>query len=83
MCKLHCAHIRTAWLCSPYAKLAGKVHMPNWPVCSTEMSHIWSVLKQKIRQRRAQTVEQMKSYIIQEWGNILKIQQLIYLVPQC
>ena len=80
--KPHTASITTAWL------RRRRVRVLNWPACSPDLSpieNIWHIMKQKIRQRRPRTVEQLESYIRQEWDNIPlpKLQQLVSSVPRC
>ena len=57
------------------------------PACSPDLSpieNVWRIMKRRIRQRRPQTVEQLKSCIHQEWAKIqfAKLQQLISSVPK-
>jgi len=79
--KPHSVHITTAWL------LSRRVQMLNWPDCSPDLSpteNIWCIMKRKIRQRKPWTVEQLKSYIRQEWDiSLSKLQQLILSAPKC
>ncbi len=54
--KPHTAAIKTAWLHSR------RVHVLNWPTCSPNLSpieNIWHIIKQKICQRRPQTLQQL------------------------
>ena len=79
--KPHTASITTAWL------RRRRVRVLNWPACSPDLSpieNIWRIMKRKIRQRRPRTVEQLESYIRQEWDNIPlpKLQQLVSSVPR-
>ena len=79
--KPHTASITTAWL------RRRRVRVLNWPACSPDLSpieNIWRIMKWKIRQRRPRTVEQLESYIRQEWDNIPlpKLQQLVSSVPR-
>ncbi len=65
--KPHTAAITTAWLHS------GRVRVMNWPACSPDLSpieNIWRILKRKIRQRQPQTLQQLETYIRQEWDQI-------------
>ncbi len=65
--KPHTAAITTAWLRSR------GVRVLNWPACSTDISpieNIWCIIKQKIHQRRPQTLQQLETYIRQEWDQI-------------
>ncbi len=67
--KPHTAAITTAWLCSR------RVQALNWPACSPVLSpikNIWHIIKRKIRQRRPQTLQQLETYIWQEWEQIPK-----------
>ena len=62
--KPHSACVITAWLRSK------RVRVLDWPACSPDLSLIENVsciIKRKIRQWRPRTVEQLKSYIKQEW----------------
>ncbi len=65
--KPHTAAITTAWLRSR------RVRVLNWPACSPDLSpieNIWPIIKQKIRQRRPRTLQQLEAYIRQEWDQI-------------
>ncbi len=66
--KPHTAAITTAWLRSRRVRVA-----LNWPACSPDLSpieNIWRIIKQKIHQRRPQTLQQLETYIRQEWDQI-------------
>ncbi len=74
--KPHTAAITTAWLRSR------RVRMLNWPACSPDLSpieNIWCINKRKIRQRWPRTLQQLETYIRQEWDQIptQKLQKLI------
>ncbi len=65
--KPHTAAITTAWLHSR------RVRVLNWPACSPDLSpieNIWCILKWKICQRWPQTLQQVETYIRQEWDQI-------------
>ncbi len=65
--KPHTAAITTAWLRSR------RVRVLNWPACSPDLSpieNIWHIIKRKIRQRQPQTLQQLETYIRQEWDQI-------------
>ncbi len=79
--KPHTAAITTAWLHSR------RVRVLNWPACSPDLSpieNIWHIIKRKIRQRRPRTLQQLETYIRQEWDQIPtpKHQQLITSMPR-
>ncbi len=74
--KPHTAAITTARLGSR------RVRVLNWPACSPYLSpieNIWCIIKWKIRQRWPQTLQQLETYIRQEWDQIPtpKLQKLI------
>ncbi len=78
--KPHTAAITTAWLRSR------RVWVLNWPVCSPDLSpieNIWHIIKRKICQRQPQTLQQLETYIWQEWDQIPtpKLQKLITSMP--
>ncbi len=78
--KPHTAAI-TAWLRSR------RVRVLNWPACSSDLSpieNIWRIIKRKIHQRRPQTLQQLETYIRQEWDQIPtpKLQKLITSMPR-
>ncbi len=77
--KPHTAAITTAWLRSR------RVRVLNWPACSPDLSeNIWRIIKRKIRQRRPRTLQQLETYIRQEWDQIPtpRLQKLITLMPR-
>ena len=79
--KPHTAAITTAWL------RRRRVRVLNWPTCSPDLSpieNIWRIIKLKIRQRRPRTLQQLETYIRQEWDQIPtpKLQTLITLMPR-
>ncbi len=79
--KPHTAAITTAWLHSR------RVRVLNWPACSTDLSpieNIWRIIKWKIHQRRPRTLQQLETFIRQEWDQIPtpKLQKLITSMPR-
>ncbi len=79
--KPHTAAIATAWLRSR------RVRVLNWPACSPDLSpieNIWHIIKQKIRQRRPQTLQQLETYIRQKWDQFPtpKLQKIITSMPR-
>ncbi len=65
--KPHTAAITTAWLRSR------SVRVLNWPACSPDLSpieNIWRIIKRKISQRWPQTLQQLETYIREEWDQI-------------
>ncbi len=65
--KPHTAAITTAWLHSR------RVRVLNWPACSPDLlplENIWPIIKRKICQRRPRTLQQLETYIWQEWDQI-------------
>ncbi len=80
--KPHTAAIIIAWLRSR------RVRVLNWPACSPDLSpieNIWCIIKRKIHQRRPQTLQQLETYIRQEWDQIPtpKLQKLLTSMPRC
>ncbi len=79
--KPHTAAITTAWLRSR------RVRVLNWPACSPDLSpieNIWRIIKRNIRQRWPRTLQQLETYIRQEWDQIPtpKLQKLITSMPR-
>ncbi len=79
--KPHTAAITTVWLRSR------RVRVLNWPACSPDLSpieNIWHIIKRKIRQRRPQTLQQLETYIRQEWDQVPtpKLQKRITSMPR-
>ncbi len=79
--KPHTAAITTAWLHSR------RVWVLNWPACSPDLppiENIWHNIKRKIRYRQPRTLQQLETYIRQEWDQIPtpKLQKLITLMPR-
>ncbi len=77
----HTAAITTAWL------RRRRVRVLNWPASSPNLSpieNIWHIVKWKIRQRQPRTLQQLETYIRQEWVQIPtpKLQKLITLMPR-
>ncbi len=80
-CKPHTAAITTAWLRSR------RVRVLNWPACSPDLSpieNIWRIIKWKIHQRWPWTLQQLETYIRQEWDQIptTKLQKHITSLPK-
>ncbi len=79
--KPHTAAITTAWL------RTRRVWVLNCPACSPDLSrieNIWHILKRKIHQRWPRTLQQLETYIRQEWDQIPtpKLQKLITSMPR-
>ncbi len=79
--KPHTAAITTAWLRSR------RVRVLNCPACSPALSpieNIWRIIILKTHQRRPQTLQQLETYIRQEWDQIPtpKLQKLITSIPR-
>ncbi len=80
--KPHTAAITTAWLRSR------RVLVLNWPSCSPDISpveNIWQIITWEIRQRRQRTLQQLETYIRQEWDQIPKpkLQKFLTWIPRC
>ncbi len=79
--KPHTAAITTAWLRSR------RVRALNWPACSPDLSpieNICRIIKQKVCQRWPRTLQQLETYIRQEWDQIPTsiLQKLITSMPR-
>ncbi len=80
--KPHTAAITTAWL------RCRRVRVLNWPAWTPDCSPIKNILriiKWKIRQRWLRTLQQLETYIRQEWDQIPtpKLQKLIPSMHRC
>ncbi len=81
--KPHTAAITTAWLRS------WRVRVLNWPACSPDLSPIENIRRKIIKWKNCQrwpwTLQQLETYIRQEWGQIPtpKLQKLITSMPRC
>lgn len=79
--KPHTARITSAWL------RRHRTRVLDWPACSPDLSpieNVWRIMKRKIRQRRPRTVEQLKTYIQQEWDRIpvAVVERLVSSMPR-
>ncbi len=78
--------------CTYYNSMASyrRFRVLKWPACSPDLSpieNIWRIIKWKIHQRRPQTLQQLETYIRQEWDQIptpklQKLQKLITSMPR-
>ncbi len=80
--KSHTAAITTAWLRSR------RVRVLNWPAYSLDLlpiENIWRIIKWKIHKRRPRTLQQLETFIRQEWDQIPtpKLQKLITSMSRC
>ncbi len=75
--KPHTAAITTAWLHSRRVRWWIDLQSRSFTI-----ENIWPIIKRKIRQRRPQILQQLETYIRQEWDQIPTLQKLITSMPR-